>query len=626
MTTAPAYEDPIPSPDGRTLFVPGRRPHLVGVDGTGARRLGLSRFATVAAWSPDGKALGYTPSGGTGVWTYDLARGRRTRISFGEGDDAPAWSPDGSRIAYASFDGVVVADSRGRDARVLVSTAIAAAPVWSPDGKTIAVVDVSKPASRLLLVPANGRGPRRVIPGGDEPAWSPDGARLAFTAVRDAHSDLFVARGDGSRPRRLTFGTGGAESVDPRWSPDGARIVFHRFGSRHPGELELSELWSVEPDGSGLRELTRAYPGGGNNYPIGWIRGNLRHEPSPKPWAQPRTLLVPYPVGELSADGARVAVAPLVPYSGDTPLLPSGPILVWRPGTREVVAHLAAGCIFPAFVSLAGSRLAFDCDRSGDDVVSQSVRLYRSGDPVPVEVFRGESGAHGEVDSGTMLATLAGSGSLVAFASVTAEWTGKDVVLTQKRLWRVDGVRRRLLLTGRALGDPVDVDGGRIALQGGPAGAAVVDRDGRRVDRLQAPELRSKPRAFERVQRRLVLTGSRAAVLAGRRLRVYEVSSGRLLATWPLADPPQKLAGAAAGLVVYVHGRLVHVIRLRDGRAAAFRVPAERIPEANPGTRRVEADLSDRGLYYSYGVRRGRYPGRVVFVPLPRALARLRAA
>jgi hypothetical protein len=314
-----------------------------------------------------------------------------------------------------------------------------------------------------------------------------------------------------------------------------------------------------------------------------------------------------------------------VPYSGDAPLLPSGPILVWRPGSRSIAAHVAAGCIYPAYATLAGPRLVFDCDNSGADTISHSVRIFTGSARPPVEVFHGGNGAHGEINSGTMLRALAGDGSLVAFTSETFEWTGTETVLVGRRLWRLDGVRRRRLLSGRGLGDLVDVDQGRIALQGGRAGAEVVDRNGRRLDRLRVPELRSPPRAFQWVGRRLVLTGSRAAVLAGRRLHVYDLRSGRRVASWPLAQPPRELAGAAAGLVAFVHGRFVHVVRLRDGHATVFEAPAQRIPGANPGTRRVEADLSRHGLYYSYNRARGRYPGRVAFVPLARVVARLRA-
>ncbi|HEX6699747.1 MAG TPA: hypothetical protein VF101_03375 [Gaiellaceae bacterium] len=626
MSIEGAYtDDPIPSPDGRTLLVRTRHPYLVGVDGSHRRRIRLTWLATSQAWSPDGKQFVYTPPGNetTGIWKYDLKTGRRTRISFGEYNSSPAWSPDGKRIAYAGDDGVFVADADGRDTRRL-SSMHADWPVWSPNGKTIAVVDVSSATAGIWLLPVAGGKPLRVSRGAQEAVWSPDGKWLALTVSRGRHWDLFVARGDGAHPRRLTFGPGSVDVRDPRWTPDGGRIVFVRFAARAPGELEMSEIWSIEPDGSGLREVTRAYPAGGNNYPLGWVRGKLRRQPSPKPWARPRTLNVPYPVGALSAAGRRVAVAPLVPYSGDSPLLPSGPILVWRPDSGSIAAHVTASCLYPAFVSLAGSRLAFDCDNSGEDTVSHSVRIFGPSDGTPVEVFYGGNAAHGEISSGTAIGKLAGHGSLVAFTSEAYKSMGEDVRLVAKRLWRIDGVRRRPLLSGRGLGDPVDVDGGRIALQGGRAGAAVVDRTGRRVDRLRVPELRSPRSAFLWTQRRLVLTGSRAAVLAGGRLRVYDVRSGRLVASWRLAQPTQELAGAAAGLVVFVHGRSVHVVRLRDGRTATFAVPAQRLPEANPGTRRVEADISTRGLYYSYNVRRGRYPGRVVLVPLARVLGRLR--
>jgi hypothetical protein len=180
------------------------------------------------------------------------------------------------------------------------------------------------------------------------------------------------------------------------------------------------------------------------------------------------------------------------------------------------------------------------------------------------------------------------------------------------------------IASSRGLGDPVDVTGGLIALQGGSSGAAVVDRTGRPVLRLSLPELR--PRPFTPFEPRLALTGARLCALVGGRLDVYDLRSGSRVTSWPLSARPDELAGAAAGLVVFVHGRSVHVLRLRDGREAIVRVaPAQAVPEEGPTARPdVHADISRAGLFYAYNRARGSHRGRVVFVPLARVLTLVR--
>jgi Tol biopolymer transport system component len=45
------------------------------------------------------------PLGTRDLWVYDLARGRRERMTVGPGDDfAPTWShPDGAHLLYSSL-------------------------------------------------------------------------------------------------------------------------------------------------------------------------------------------------------------------------------------------------------------------------------------------------------------------------------------------------------------------------------------------------------------------------------------------------------------------------------------------------------------------------------------------
>jgi hypothetical protein len=104
-----------------------------------------------------------------------------------------------------------------------------------------------------------------------DPVLSPDGKWLAMgfgefsmesLAVADL-AGLLAGRPDirplvqGQRvlPSPATMGkTGNIGCVSPAWSPDGGRIVFSRVWL---GEILAGDLWIVNADGSGLRQLTQ---------------------------------------------------------------------------------------------------------------------------------------------------------------------------------------------------------------------------------------------------------------------------------------------------------------------------------------------------------------------------------
>jgi hypothetical protein len=102
-----------------------------------------------------------------------------------------------------------------------------------------------------------------------------------------------------------------------------------------------------------------------------------------------------------------------------------------------------------------------------------------------------------------------------------------------------------------------------------------------------------------------------------RRLDVYDARTGRLEGSTPLVRGISSVS-AADGLVAYVRGREVHVRRLRDGREVSIRVGGALAKGVLRGLyieRWIHADLTAAGLVYSYNLRTGAQPGRVVFIP-----------
>lgn len=117
----------------------------------------------------------------------------------------------------------------------------------------------------LSLTPAGflvGSNDEQETSGPSLPTYSLDGELLAFTSDRSGRNELYVAR-TGAAAHRITDSEHGVGA--PAWSPDGSRIVFSAQSGKEWPDRELSGLFVIDRDGSGLRQLTR-----GEDYSACW--------------------------------------------------------------------------------------------------------------------------------------------------------------------------------------------------------------------------------------------------------------------------------------------------------------------------------------------------------------------
>jgi YD repeat-containing protein len=260
----------------------------VAVSACGGGGGGVARTAAAADHRILFQSLG--PDGGDTLFTMaeDGSRVRRLALRIPGSAVSPDWSPDGKRIAFAVGAGdaqsIWIARADGRDARELFHCAGACLnadyPAWSPDGRSVAFTYAAAPAtaagppsstsirtidlrSGTVRVAVRSKFPRLV----DLARWSPTGGQLVVERDRfspdgsETGSRIEIVADGHSRPI-TSFGVFG---FHPDWSPDGRLISFDTydllaFRDQAPGP---SNLFTIRPDGSGLRQLTH-FPAGGD--------------------------------------------------------------------------------------------------------------------------------------------------------------------------------------------------------------------------------------------------------------------------------------------------------------------------------------------------------------------------
>lgn len=181
-----------------------------------------------------------------------------------EGSDwGPEWSPDGTKIIYdGKWEGdehlhIYIMDADGsNEQRLTDSPWDESSGAWSPDGEWIVFTsardDEHHSLNEVYKMRPNGTEVTRLTNNMKQeyiPGWSPNSKRIVY------YSDdkVRVMNADGSRKRTVS---GSQITSSPDWRPTGGRIVYAAFDYTHEEQFQ-EDLWTVRPDGTKKRRLTR---------------------------------------------------------------------------------------------------------------------------------------------------------------------------------------------------------------------------------------------------------------------------------------------------------------------------------------------------------------------------------
>jgi len=191
----------------------------------------------LARLSPQGDRIALQIDTGTAdIWVLDLARGVKTRLTFGPIQNVgPVWSPDGKWIAYAadrSGHGNICrkpSDGSGAEETLVSDDQIVVPTSWSRDGKTLVYQRGPLGNTDVWALPLNGdRKPLQIIShvpnaGSSMANISPNGRWLTYMSSESGGLQIYVVAFNGGQGKWQISTSGG---MQPQWSRDGKELFY----------------------------------------------------------------------------------------------------------------------------------------------------------------------------------------------------------------------------------------------------------------------------------------------------------------------------------------------------------------------------------------------------------------
>lgn len=175
------------------------------------------------------------------IWTWDFARRKLSRLTFGAGRDTyPAWTPVGNHLVFVSMRAGVPhlfrrpVDGSGSDEQLTSGPNVHyGVPSFTPDAKRLVYTEVvpgtGEDLMQLFLEGQPRTEPLLQTPFAERNAsLSPDGQWVAYESNESGQEEIYVRPFPNVSGGHWQISTGGGK--DPLWARSG-REIFYRQGS-----------------------------------------------------------------------------------------------------------------------------------------------------------------------------------------------------------------------------------------------------------------------------------------------------------------------------------------------------------------------------------------------------------